>query len=357
MHLTALALHAIAATANAHSWAARIDAKDAPAIRAALDGGQPFVAANALDGNARGVDGRVRCGRSATCLARSRSRATPSKRRSRSSSTAAASSHAEPHFLFDEALLDGDLRDAAIAPQRAIFEGEESWLDAFPAERRPADACVVCAGAGARSPLHRDPYDWTGTSLCLEGSKVWRFLLDVDEADLEAYKLPSEAFGDDSAGTQSDIDLYCVREGDWPHAAEFENRDLVKAKAGPENFTPSAQYGGASARACRARGGCAAIVAPDLRPRAVVRRRVPFRAPRRATARAVSVIGPADDGVFDRTAPLGTRFVRCLRASILPIASYVMHSIFGAIRAMTRVHRFFIALKAQNTPYATRRRA
>ena len=36
MHLTALALHAIAAPANAHSWAARIDAKDAPAIRKAL---------------------------------------------------------------------------------------------------------------------------------------------------------------------------------------------------------------------------------------------------------------------------------------------------------------------------------
>ena len=48
MHLTALALHAIAASATAHSWAARIDAKDAPAIRAALDGGQPFVAAGAL---------------------------------------------------------------------------------------------------------------------------------------------------------------------------------------------------------------------------------------------------------------------------------------------------------------------
>ena len=38
----------------------------------------------------------------------------------------------------------------------------------------------------------------------------------VDDAELEAYKLPSEAFGDDSAGTQSDIDLYCLQDGAWP---------------------------------------------------------------------------------------------------------------------------------------------
>ena len=245
MRRTALALHAIAATANAHSWAARIDAKDAPAIRAALDGGQPFVAANALDGNAcdAWTDELMRTLGDVPCTQQIAGDPFEAPLES-FFYDALASTHETPRFLFDEALLEGNLRDAAIAPQRAIFEGEESWLDAFPAERRPADACVVCAGAGARSPLHRDPYDWTGTSLCLEGSKVWRFLLDVDDDELEAYKLPSEAFGDDSAGTQSDIDLYCVLEGDWPHAAEFENRDLVKAKAGPENFTPSTQVPG-----------------------------------------------------------------------------------------------------------------
>ena len=45
---------------------------------------------------------------------------------------ALASTHAEPHFLFDEALLDGDLRDAAIAPQRAIFEGRSRGSTRFP---------------------------------------------------------------------------------------------------------------------------------------------------------------------------------------------------------------------------------
>ena len=246
MHRTALALHAIAASAHAHSWAARIDAKDAPAIRAALDGGQPFVAANALDGNAcdAWTDELMRTLGDVPCTQQIAGEPVDAPL-AEFFYDALASTHAEPRFLFDEALLDGELRAAAIAPQRAIFEGEESWLDAFPAARRPADACVVCAGAGARSPLHRDPYDWTGTSLCLEGSKVWRFLLDVDDDELEAYKLPSEAFGDDSAGTQSNIDLYCVQDGAWPDAAEFEdNKDLVKAKAGPENFTPSADVPG-----------------------------------------------------------------------------------------------------------------
>ena len=161
MHLTALALHAIAATANAHSWAARIDAKDAPAIRAALDGGQPFVAAGALSPEAcdAWTDELMRTLGDVPCTQQIAGEPLEAPLES-FFYDALASSHEEPHFLFDEALLEGKLRTAAIAPQRAIF-GEESWLDAFPAERRPADACVVCAGAGARSPLHRDPYDWT----------------------------------------------------------------------------------------------------------------------------------------------------------------------------------------------------
>jgi hypothetical protein len=247
MHLNVLAFQAIAATAltfntaNAHSWAARIDARDAPAIRAALDGGQPFVAAGALSHAACDAwTGDLLEGFGDAVVTTQIAGDAIDAPLEAFFYDALASTHEEPRFLFDEELLDGadGLRAAAIAAQR-IF-GEESWLDSFPAERRPADACVVCAGAGARSPLHRDPYDWTGTSLCLEGSKVWRFLLDVEDSDLDAYKLPSEAFGDDSAGTQSDIDLYCFQECDWPDAEAFDDdRDLVEAMAGPENFAPS----------------------------------------------------------------------------------------------------------------------
>ena len=213
--------------------APRVDARDHAAIEAALDAGEPFIAAEAL--NARDCEAW-------TDALMMQLGDAPVRRQRRGEALemplgaffedALASSHASPSFLFDEFLLDGDddLRGAAVGPQRAIFGGERSWFDHFPESRRPRDGCVVGAGAGARSPLHRDPYDWTGTSLCVEGSKVWRFALDVDDADLGAYELASEAFGGDSAGTQSDADLYARRVGDgWPEPYAYDDDPALAA--------------------------------------------------------------------------------------------------------------------------------
>ena len=117
---------------------------------------------------------------------------------------------------------------------------------------RPKD-CIVLTGEGARSTLHRDPFEWTGTSLCLEGSKVWTFLIPPDDEagglaaldkSLGSYRLQSVAWSgaetsgesggaqgkdstpDDnryalSAGWQSNLDLYALRDQAVPPAREL----------------------------------------------------------------------------------------------------------------------------------------
>ncbi len=87
-------------------------------------------------------------------------------------------------------------------------------------------------------------FEWTGTSLCLEGTKIWRFIappgasssslsqkdgnlesgvFQVDRA-LQSYRLPSTAWDDEiylSSGWQSDMSLYAEISDDVPSAEEL----------------------------------------------------------------------------------------------------------------------------------------
>jgi hypothetical protein len=173
-------------------------------------------------------------------------------------------------FCFVEGLLD--THDALQSSKRLLQQARESlfpnnndnnddqeeepsspssvnWFDYFPDFALPSD-CVVIAGHGATSTLHRDPFEWTGTSLCLEGRKLWRFLpptpLPPDDR-LESYRLPSIAWnnldeddtdpndknGDSqfvlSAGWQSDFALFTNNPNDSDKDINVVNpRDLAE---------------------------------------------------------------------------------------------------------------------------------
>ena len=164
------------------------------------------------------------------------------------------SHHHDAFFCFCEGLLDSksQLKNEREKLQRAkesLFVKDSSSSDEtnhekndlfayFPDSVKPSD-CLVVAGEGATSTLHRDPFCWTGTSLCVEGTKIWRFIAPpghleefqeaessgikyVDDA-LNSYRLPSVAWDDDyiSSGWQSDMNLYSKRSDDLPSAEEL----------------------------------------------------------------------------------------------------------------------------------------
>jgi hypothetical protein len=157
-----------------------------------------------------------------------------------------ASQSDSAYLTFCEGLLLGEDDDDSDERQRRIrqlttnarerlFKDDPDWFAKyFPKQYQPTDA-VILAGIGATSTLHRDPFEWLGTNLCLEGSKVWRMVHPggnvhaIDRA-LDAYRLESIAWdvGDDddnnngitsttrslSAGWQSNKSLFRHRQHD-----------------------------------------------------------------------------------------------------------------------------------------------
>ena len=99
------------------------------------------------------------------------------------------SKHKNSYFCFSEGLLDRlssdetgvmfNVKNVLNKCKEYFLGGEESsgntrshdLFHFFPDDIRPSD-CLILAGEGATSTLHRDPFSWTGTSLCLEGTKV-----------------------------------------------------------------------------------------------------------------------------------------------------------------------------------------
>ena len=97
------------------------------------------------------------------------------------------SSHYDSNFAFCEGLLpssipgSSNLSDKLTKIRETPFPMQEDWFNYFPSKIKPTDA-IILAGAGATSTLHRDPFEWTGTSLCLEGTKIWRFIVPPHES-------------------------------------------------------------------------------------------------------------------------------------------------------------------------------
>ena len=148
------------------------------------------------------------------------------------------------NVLHDTELSNSELRAKVMNVSSDKEGSKNAWKETDALLEKLREQNGVLARLRDREEELKRAIDDLKTNLTVAVEEHNALSQEVDDAELEAYKLPSEAFGDDSAGTQSDIDLYCVREGDWPHAAKFENRDLVEAKAGPENFTPSADVPG-----------------------------------------------------------------------------------------------------------------
>jgi len=123
----------------------------------------------------------------------------------------------------------------------------------FPAPVRPKTALII-GGAGARSFLHADPFEWVGYNILLEGQKVWTFLPpDVSMDAIEGRRNAPDAWGEYNltAGWVSDLDLYYNLGASPPAAAQPDalgagtrkkKGDAGTKAAAPAAPEPSALY-------------------------------------------------------------------------------------------------------------------
>lgn len=142
------------------------------------------------------------------------------------------SNHNDAFWCFQEGLLEDysvfqPIYELLQSTRQFLLEGCSSinddssnskfknWFDYFPKWAQSTD-CVILSGIGSTSTLHRDPFEWTGTSVCVEGTKIWRFIepnpnVHTIDAMMQSYRLPSVAWSGNitiSAGWQSDFSLY-----------------------------------------------------------------------------------------------------------------------------------------------------
>jgi len=123
------------------------------------------------------------------------------------------SSHDSAWFHMDEKLIPSDMRtDYALSSR--LIPPPGNMFELFPEIIRPSDRCVFLGGCGARSTLHRDPLDWTGTNFQFEGNKQWTLFKANEriDASLNAYEQKPVAWDagayDVGTGYESVFDLY-----------------------------------------------------------------------------------------------------------------------------------------------------
>jgi hypothetical protein len=161
------------------------------------------------------------------------------------------------YMTFCEGLLESmeslkSVRRLVTQAKEGLFEDDPDWFTSyFPRDLQPSDA-VVIAGAGATSTLHRDPFEWTGTSLCIEGSKIWRFIDPISnvhaiDESLKSYRLDSIAWegASQSAGWQSDESLFRTRNHDllisaqeWSETQHNKRAKLLQVGSSTDILTP-----------------------------------------------------------------------------------------------------------------------